>query len=147
VLRVGVSVAVAAAATLALAACGSGRLSHDAYVRRADAVCSAYSAKVKLLTRPTSYGAVTSFVERTLPLYVSALEKLEALKPAKEDAGAVRTWLAADRKVASALRTLRAAAMRHDLASTNDAANALQAASLSARQAAGALGLETCATP
>lgn len=147
-LRAGVSVAVTGAALLAFAGCGSGgRLSHDAYVERADAICAAYAAKVKLLTHPKSYDAVVAYVERTLPLYVAAVDKVEALKPPRRDEASVRAWLAADRKVQAALRTLRAAAMRHDLAATNEASNALQAASLAARQAAAGLGLETCATP
>jgi hypothetical protein len=136
-----------AAAAVALAGCGSGRLSHDAYVRQADAVCAAYAAKVTLLTHPRSFDAVVVYVDRTLPLYAAAVDHVQALKPPQEDETAVRTWLAADRSVQAALRNLRAAAMRHDLAGTNAAANALQAASLSARQAAQTLGLETCATP
>jgi len=132
---------------LALAGCGDGRLSHDAYVRRANAVCSAYAAKVTLLTSPRSFDAVVAYVDRTLPLYVAAVDDVEALKPPQGDEEAVRSWLAADRRVQTELRNLRAAAMRHDLAATNDAANALQAASLAARQAAAALGLDACATP
>ena len=139
--------AALAGAALLLAGCGGGRLSHGAFVRRADAVCSAYADTVSLLTRPRSFAAVQSYVERTLPLYLSALDRLQALKPPRRDEPAVRTWLAADRKVVTALRNLRAAALRHDLAATNDASNALQAASLAARRAAGDVGLEVCATP
>jgi hypothetical protein len=145
--RVGVTVALAGAATLAAAGCGGGRLSHGAFVQRADAICSAYDAQVKLLARPTSFAAVTAYVDRTLPLHVAATDDLRALKPPQQDAAAVRAWLAADGRVAAALRTLRAAAMRHDLAATNAASDALQAASLAARRAAGDVGLETCATP
>jgi len=140
------SIALAGAA-VALAGCGDGRLSHDAYLRRADAVCSAYAAKVTLLTHPRNFDAVVAYVDRTLPLYVAAVDHVQALKPPQDDEAAVRIWLAADTKVQAELRNLRAAAMRHDLAATNDAANALQAASLSARQAAQELGLQTCATP
>ena len=144
---VGVTVALAGAATLVLAGCGGGRLSHAAYVQRADAICAAYDARVKLLTRPRSFAAVIAYVDRTLPLHVAAVARLRALEPPRADAAGVRAWLAATRRVGEALRTLRAAATRHDLAATNDASDALQAASLSARRAAGDLGLETCATP
>jgi hypothetical protein len=143
----GAAVVLAGAASLALAACGGGGLSHAAYARRADAICSAYDAKVKLLTRPSSYDAIAEYVEQTLPLYVAALHRLEALEPPTADRAAVRTWLAASRKVAAALRTLRAAALRHDPAGTNDASAAIQAAGLESRRAAEALGLEACATP
>lgn len=136
-----------AGAALALAGCGDGRLSHAAYVEHADAVCSAFAARVPLLTRPKSYDAVVAYVERTLPLYADALDKLRALRPPRADEASVEAWLAADGRVAAALRTLRAAALRKDPAATNDAANALQARSLEARKAASALGLQTCATP
>lgn len=137
--------AVALAGALTLAGCGGGRLSHDAFVRRADAVCAAYHERVPLLTRPRSYDAVVAYVERTLPLHVAALGKLAALEPPADDERAATAWLAAGRRVERALRRLRAAAMRHDPALTGDAADALQAASLAARRAAGRLGLETCA--
>jgi len=142
--------AAVAGATLAFAVAGcgdGGRPSHDAYVTHAEAVCTAYDSRVKLLTQPGSFDATIAYVERTLPLYVAALDRLAALKPAQQDTAAVHTWLAADRRVVASLRTLRAAAMRHDLAATNQAATALQDASHSARQAAGALGLTACATP
>jgi hypothetical protein len=143
----GVTVVLAGAAVLTLAGCGGGRLSHDAYVTRADAVCSAYQAKVVLLTNPASYDDVVAYADRTLPLYAAALDRLKALKPPASDESAVRTWLRADRKVAAAIRQLRDAAMRHDPAATNDASAAMQAAGLDGTRAAAALGLKSCAAP
>jgi hypothetical protein len=143
----GVTVVLAGAAVLALAGCGGGRLSHDGFVARADAVCSAYQAKVVLLSHPASYDDVVAYVDRTLPLYVAALDRLEGLKPAASDEPAVRTWLRADRKVAAAIRKLRDAAMRHDPAATSDASAAMQAAGLAGTRAAAALGLKSCAVP
>jgi hypothetical protein len=143
----GCTVALAGAAALALAGCGGGRLSHREFVRQADAVCAAYQSKVEILTRPTSYDDVIAYVEKTLPLYVAALEKLRALDAPTSDEAATRTWLAANRKVETAMRNLRDAAMRHDPAATNDASAAIQAAGLASRRAAAALGLEVCSTP
>lgn len=143
----GVTVALAGVAALALAGCGGGRLSHRDFVRKADAICSAYQAKVELLTHPTSYDDVIAYVEKTLPLYVAAVDELRALEAPTSDEAAVKTWLAANRKVEAAVRKLRDAAMRHDPAATNDASAAIQAASLASRRAAAALGLEVCSTP
>lgn len=140
-------VAPGVAAVLALSGCGSGRLSHDQFVAHADAICSAYDAKVQLLAKPRSYEDVVAYVGRTLPLYVAAFDKLKALKPSRADEGAVRSWLAGDAKVVAAVRDLRAAALRHDPAATNDASTALQAASLASRHAAAALGMTVCASP
>ncbi|HXH97505.1 MAG TPA: hypothetical protein VNH40_09880 [Gaiellaceae bacterium] len=146
--RAGVTVALAGALAAMLAGCGGGgRLSHSDFVRRADAVCSAYQAKIDLLTQPASYDDVIAYVEKTLPLYVAALDELRALDaPAADEAG-VKTWLAANRKVEAAVRSLRDAAMRHDPAATNDASAAIQAASLASRRAAATLGLKVCSTP
>jgi hypothetical protein len=143
----GVTVALAGAAALTLAGCGSGRLSHGDFVRKADAVCSAYQAKVEILTHPTSYDDVIAYVEKTLPLYVAALDKLRALEPPPSDEAAVKVWLAANRKVEAAVENLREAAMRHDPAATNDASAAVQAASLASRKTAAALGLAVCSAP
>jgi hypothetical protein len=140
----GATVALAGAAALTVTGCGGGRLSHGDFVRRADAVCSAYDAQVNLLTRPTSYDDVTAYVEMTLPLYVAALDKLRALEPPSADRAAVKAWLASTAKVEAAMRRLRDAAMRHDPAATNDASEAVQAASLASRKAAASLGLEVC---
>jgi len=137
--------AVAGAAVLAVAGCGGGRLSHAEYAKRADAVCSAYQAQVKLLAQPSSYDDVVSYVEKTLPLYEAALKKLAALKPPTADEAGVQAWLAAGRKVAAAQRSLRLAAMRHDLPGTNAAAAQVQATGETSRQAAIALGLTACA--
>lgn len=136
-----------AAAAFALAGCGSGRLSHDAFVTRADTVCRAYDAQVQLLSRPKSYDAIVAYVEKTLPLHVAALDKLRGLKPPKDDQAGVRAWLAENAKVEAGLRTLRDAAMNRDLARANDASTAVQSASLAARQAAASLGLTDCAAP
>jgi hypothetical protein len=143
----GVTVGLVGSLALVLAGCGGGRLSHRDFVRKADAICSAYQAKVDLLTRPTSYDDVVAWVERTLPLYVAAQDELGALEAPSADEPAVKTWLAANRKVETAVRTLRAAAMRHDPAATNDTSAEIQAASLASRKAAAALGLGVCSTP
>ena len=134
-------------AALVLAGCGSGRLSHDAYVARADAVCRAYDTKVALLSRPASYDDIVAYVGKTLPLYVAALDKLNALEPPKDDEAAVRAWMTQNAKVETELRSLRTAAMNRNLANTNDASTAVQSASLASRQAASALGLADCAAP
>jgi hypothetical protein len=138
---------VAGLAALLLAGCGGGRLSHDDYVRRADAVCAAYDAKVRLLTRPKSFDAIVAYTDRTLPLYVAALDRLRALRPATADEPDVRAWLRANRTVVAATRRLRDAALEKAPGATNDAADALQAASLASRRAAAALGLQVCSTP
>jgi hypothetical protein len=145
--RAGATFALAGASVLVVAGCGGGRLSHDDYVTRADAVCTAYQNKVALLTHARTYSEVIAYADKTLPLYTAALDKLRALKPPSSDEPAVRRWLAADEKVATAIARLRDAAMRHDPAATNDASAEMQAAGLAGTRAAAALGLKSCAVP
>jgi len=84
-------------------------------------------------------------VKRTLPLYEDALRRLEALDPPSSDADAARAWLAADRRVASAVRALGIAAERRDFPSVSAAASQAQLAGSQSRQAAIGLGMHVCA--
>jgi len=128
------------------AGCGGGRLSHDAYVKHADAICSAYRAQTPPLAKPRSYDAILSWGAKTLPLYAGALRKLSALQPPQADFAQVQTWLAADRKVERAVRDLVTAAQKRDFASVSSAASRAQLAGSESRRAAQALGLQVCGT-
>ena len=124
---------------------GNGRLSHGAFVQQADAVCSAYNARVpRAVTKPKSYAAVEAYVARTLPLYEAALRKLDELEPPSRDAAGVQTWLAADRRESRALRNLGLAARRRDFPGVTAAAAQARTASRDAKRAAARLGLHVC---
>lgn len=128
------------------AACGGG-LSHGDFVQRADAVCSAYNARVKpRVITPRSYSAIERYVNSTLPLYTAALQKLSRLEPPSSDAQAVRAWLAADRRVARAVRALGVAAQQRNFPAVSAAASRAQLAASESRQAAAGLGMHVCAT-
>jgi hypothetical protein len=115
-------------------------------VKRADAICSAYNSQVTLtVVTPRSYRAVEAYTKRTLPLYEAALRKLSALHPSSTDAGAVRRWLAADRRVARAVHDLGLAARRRDFPGVSAAASRAQIAGDQSRQAAIGLGMQVCA--
>ena len=138
---------VAAALTLAAlaAGCGSSRLSHGDFVKKSDAICSAYADGTKAVLRPRSYDQIVRYVAKTLPLYEAALRELEALKPPSGDVQAVRTWLAADRRVAKAVHDLGDAAQRRDFPAVTSAAARAQLAGSASREAAAALGMTVCA--
>jgi hypothetical protein len=121
-------------------------LSHGAYVKRADAICTAYRTQTPPLARPRSYDAIVSWGSKTLPLYAGALRKLSTLQPPKADAAQVQAWLAADRNVQRAVRDLIAAAQKRDFASVSSAASRAQLAGSDSRRAAQALGLQVCGT-
>jgi hypothetical protein len=87
---------------------------------------------------------VAAYVDTDLPLYAAALSKLEALKPPAQDRAEVQQWLAADRRVAAALRALGVAALRHNYPAVTAAIQALQSAGLASSQAADTIGLRVC---
>jgi hypothetical protein len=129
------------------AGCGGGRLSHGDFVKRADAICSAYNARVKpRVVTPRSYTAIERYVGRTLPFYEAALQKLTTLEPPSSDEQSVRAWLAADRRVARAVRALGVAAQQRNFQAVSAAASRAQLASSESRQAAAGLGMRVCAT-
>jgi hypothetical protein len=84
-------------------------------------------------------------VRKTLPLYEAALRRLRVLRPPSADAATVHRWLAADRRVARAVRSLGEAAERRDYPAVTTAASQAQLAGSESRRAATALGLHVCA--
>ena len=136
---------LAAAGVLVTAGCGGGgRLSHGDFVKRADAVCSAFRAKTTRIARPRTYRDIVAYVGKTRPLYEAARIKLTGLKPPAKDEPDVRTWLAADKRISAALADLGQAALRHDFPGVTAAAAAVQADGVTSRHAAEALGLQVC---
>jgi hypothetical protein len=114
-------------------------------VKRADAVCAAYTSRTKAVERPRTYAEIVAYVQKTLPLYEAALRKLEALEPPSGDAQAVHAWLAADRRVAKAVHDLGDGAMRRDFPTVTTAASRAELAGSQSRSAAAELGMKVCA--
>ena len=131
---------------LVAAGCGGGHLSHKDFVKKADAVCSAYRSQTPPLVSPRSYDAVVAWGRRMLPLYAAALDKLRSLQPPHADEQAVHNWLAADERVQGATRDLVVAAQKRDYPSLSAAASRAQLAGSESRQAATAIGLQVCGT-
>jgi hypothetical protein len=125
------------------AGCGGGT-SHGDFVQRADAICTAYAKATKAEARPQAYAQIVAWVGVTLPLYEAALRKLEALDPPSDEREAVRSWLAADRRVARAVHELGDAAERRDFPAVTTAASRAELAGSESRRAAAALGLRVC---
>lgn len=121
-------------------------MSHGDFVKHADAVCSAYQSETRPMLTPRSYDAIVAWGKKTLPIYAAALMKLRALEPPSSDEASVRTWLAADANVQTAVRDLIAAAERRDYPSVTSAASRAQLAGNQSRQAATTLGMKVCGT-
>ena len=140
-----VFVLLTAGGALAATGCGGGgRLSHGDFVKRADAVCSAFRASTQQIARPRTYSDIVAYVRKTRPLYEAARIKLTSLNPPAKDEAAVRTWLAADKRISAALRDLGQAALRHDFPAVTAAAARVQSEGVASRHAAQTLKLQIC---
>ena len=127
-----------------LAGCGGGQLSHASYLKKADAICTAYRSDAKPLPNARTYAAVVAYADHNLPLYEAALQQLEKLKPPKADEASAKLWIAADRRIADAVRALGEAALRRDFPGVTAATAKLQVAGLQSSRNANALGLQVC---
>jgi hypothetical protein len=138
------ALATAAALVAVLAGCGSSRLSHDAYVDRANAVCGTYKSEVDKVRRPKSLTEIEGYARRTLSMYREALAQLEQLQPAKADEQIVDQWLAVDRRIAVDVERLADAAKRRSIPDVEAATNAAASHDRLSNQLAAQLGLATC---
>ena len=95
-----VAACLGAVAALAAAGCGGGgddgRLTHEEFAKKADAICAKYQKRGDNLpeTEQTKEGIVRS-VEQVMGLFREQLGELRALKPSKEDAEMVDRWVRA----------------------------------------------------
>jgi hypothetical protein len=141
--RIG-TVALLTLTVVTLAGCGSGRLSHGKYVEQANAICSQYNASVRKLGRASTLIEIEASARRAARLYRTGLAQLEALRPAKEDAATVATLLATDRRVASDIDAVEAAARSRRIPAVQLASAKVRAESRRSYSLARLLGLTDC---
>ena len=140
--------AAVVAAVVALAACGGGgetRLSHDAYVAKADAICRDIGAKQKRLAVPTSTGQIPTYVKRALPIFDDALARIHALRPPSELDARVQAWLDGIAESRQVVSDIGKAAERNDAAKVQSLGNKAVTLGEQGRSRAGAIGLTDCA--
>jgi hypothetical protein len=139
------ALAVLIAGLLAGCGGGSGRLSKAEYVKRADAICAKYNAKLKALARPTSIGALPDYVDKALPLARRGDDELRSLKPPKDEEQTAKEWLDQNDSVVGSMERLRDAAKKGDRAGIQTALNEATSANQTANRLARRLGLRVCA--
>jgi hypothetical protein len=135
-----------AATVLAVAGCGDTRLTHEQLLDRADAVCATYNRATVKLAPPRTLRQIRRLAARVLPAYRTAIAKLDALRPPKEDENAFDAWLAADRRIQLDVEQLARAARRGDVHAVRAAAAQASADDARSSRLANALGLSICGT-
>src|SRR5690242_4702058 len=96
-----------ALAALAAGCGGSSRLSKAEYVKRADAICAKYNAKIRALGRPTAISGLPAYVDKALPLARKGDDELRALKPPKDEEQTAKEWLDQNDSVVGSMERLR----------------------------------------
>jgi len=133
---------------LALAACGGGggtRLSRDAYIARADAVCTRVEAQQKALGVPATLAEIPPYVDMAIPILDAGLKEVRALRPPKNMEEGVDNWLASTDETRQVLRDLKKAAEAGDAAAARAAGSRGNAVADRRHAKARALGLTACA--
>src|SRR4051812_39099088 len=103
--------ALLAALLLALAGCGgSGRLSHDDLVARADALCQQADREVAGLGQPVTTADIARLGPRVTALQRRFLDRVARLKPPRADAARFARLLVSYRRTAQLTRQLVSAA-------------------------------------
>jgi hypothetical protein len=138
-----VTITTAAVVSL-LAGCGSSRLSHEEYVKRANAICADYDATVKNVAKPHSVTEIEKYARRVLVQYREALAKLDALKPPKDDQVTVDQWLATDRRIAKDVEAIASAAKARRIPAVQTATQRASLDNTASDRLAKELGLTSC---
>jgi hypothetical protein len=145
------AVLAAVAVGVAVAGCGeskgSDRLSKEDYLKRADAVCTAYDHRLEELPEPKTIEGVVTLADEAKPVAERGLAELRKLRPPTDLQEDVDAWLALNQANVDAIDDLRKAAAASDGA----AARAVSQRAVENEQKADALakriGLEECAAP
>jgi hypothetical protein len=129
------------------AGCGGGgeRLSRDAYIAKADAICRKVDEQRKTLPVPGSIQDIPGYVDNALPILDQARSDLQALRPPTALDGQVSEWLSTVGDERKALSDLRGAAAKNDVAKVRAIGSTSTGIAARARTRARAIGLVDCA--
>lgn len=140
-------VAVACVVALAAAGCGGDdgeRLSKGEFLRRADAVCSKYEARLDALGQPTNVKQLRAFADKALPIAKEGREELGELRPPAELEDTYDAWLEQGDEAIEIVERLRDAAADNDQAEIQEIAQDAERADAEANRLAEEIGLERC---
>jgi hypothetical protein len=124
---------------------GGERLSRDAYIAKADAICRGVDAQRKKIPVPAAIPDIPAYVDRALPILDSAVSELRALQPPAALDEQVSAWLSAIGDERGALSDLRGAAAKNDVAKVRAIGSTSTGVAARARTQARAIGLVDCA--
>ena len=134
--------------TALAAGCGGGSskpLSHDEFVKQANAICAEYNDRIAALGTPQGLSDLVTFAQKGRATAEDDVGKFAKLKPPAKDAAGAAAFVAAGRTVIDNLGKLEAAAKKGSVSAVQQIAAAAQANADRARLIAQRLGLTECA--
>jgi hypothetical protein len=144
-------VLAAVAVAVAVAGCGeskgSDRLSKEDYLKRADAVCTAYDHRLEELPEPKTIEGVVTLADEAKPVAERGLAELRKLRPPADLQEDVDAWLALNQANVDAIDDLREAAAASDEAAARAVSQDAVENERKADAVAKRIGLEECAAP
>lgn len=133
--------------TVLLAACGGGGgkpLSHEEFVKQANAICADYNNRIVALGTPQSLGDLAAFAQKGRTISEDEVGRFAKLKPPPKDAAGAAAFVAAGRTVIDDLGKLEAAAKKGSVSAVQQLAATAQTNADKARLVAQRLGLAEC---
>ena len=121
------------------------RLTREAYVREADAICVEYDRRLDALPEPEDVRDVATLAEEAFPIAQEGIAKLRELRPPEELEPQVEAWLRANDQNARNIHRLQEAAERNDARRVQEIASEAADNERRADELAKGIGLGECA--
>lgn len=141
--------ALALLAAALVAGCGGGsstaKLSHDDFVKKADAICADYNAKTAKLTRPSSYDAIARYAQELQRIAADAVGKFEGLNPPNDERAHWKAFARSGDRLVATAKHLEQAARKQDSAALGRILNEARKHSDESHRIGAAMGTPDCA--
>jgi hypothetical protein len=140
--------AVALLAAGAAGCGGSGRLSKQDFVAKANGICSRYTARIKAAVGKVGNTpeAIGTAMNKAIPLLETADGDLNRLKPPKSLDSEYAQWKATNSRQVEDFKKIRAAAKARNVTVFRTVSNDLAAITEESNRLANQLGLKACAS-
>ena len=135
------------AATL-VAGCGGGssKLSHDEFVKKANAICGDYNSKTAKLGTPNSFDTVVTYAQQLQSIAKDAVGKFKKLNPPDDERANWQAFAKTGDELIAAAGQLEQAGKDQDTAKLQQLLSEAQARSAESHRIGAKMGTPACAS-
>jgi hypothetical protein len=137
------------ASVVALAAAcgggGGGKLSHDGFVKKANAICADYNKRIAALPSPSTFSDIVTYAQKARAIAQEDVGKFEKLNPPDADRANWRAFGQKGEAIISSSRQLESAAKKQDAAAIQQLLAQSQTRAAQSKRIANAMGTAECA--